>query len=404
MASWSWSISTLRMSVRDAHWSRRRPGHPAVEAGQRAVQRLHLADVAAEEPLLDRPEEQVRPVPVDEALQLHAVGREELEPQARIPLSQLLDEVVGLLGQPARVDREDPDDRVDAVGHVDQRDIAVLERRRQGEPVPEAADRPLEDVPGLETLELDRQLPRLEIVQQLGAAHAAASSLRLRAGSRPTSRPSSSSVVLSRNARRLSPVRAPVEPATDEPVHQLVELTRRHPPEHRPGDRRARPERAAQVHVVGLAALPRLVAHGRALEPDVPDPVLGARVRAAVEVQPERRNPLAESLLEAADQLVEPRLRLGHRVVAVRLPGAGDPVAAQPVHLQRQVELAEGGDDPVDLALRDVREQQVLLARDPRLGAERLEEVAERDEPRTAEQADVHGDADARQPVLRLRR
>ena len=86
----------------------------------------------------------------------------------------------------------------------------------------------------------------------------------------------------------------------------------------------------------------------------------------------------------------------------MRFPGAGDPVAAQPVHLQGEVELPEGGDDPVDFALGDVREQQVLLAGERDLRAERLEEVAEGDEPRTAEQAHVHGDADARQAVLRL--
>ena len=44
----------------------------------------------------------------------------------------------------------------------------------------------------------------------------------------------------------------------------------------------------------------------------------------------------------------------------------------------------------------DVCEHEVLLARDARLRAERLEEIAERDEPGAAEEPDVHGDADAR--------
>src|SRR4051794_1370966 len=41
-------------------------GHPGIEVGERARQRLDLADVAAEEPVLDRREEEVRPVTVDE--------------------------------------------------------------------------------------------------------------------------------------------------------------------------------------------------------------------------------------------------------------------------------------------------------------------------------------------------
>src|SRR6478735_8922789 len=48
-------------------------GHPRVEVGERPRQWLHLADVAAEEPVLDRLEEEVRPVAVDEALHLSRV-------------------------------------------------------------------------------------------------------------------------------------------------------------------------------------------------------------------------------------------------------------------------------------------------------------------------------------------
>ncbi len=62
-------------------------GHPGVEAREDACQRLHLADVAAEHPVLDRLEEQVRPVAVDEALHLARVGGEELEPQPLVALA-----------------------------------------------------------------------------------------------------------------------------------------------------------------------------------------------------------------------------------------------------------------------------------------------------------------------------
>ena len=75
----------------------------------------------------------------------------------------------------------------------------------------------------------------------------------------------------------------------------------------------------------------RVVAHGRALEAEVADPVLGARVRAAVEVEAEVRDLVAEALLEVLDQPAEPRLRLGDREVAVRLAGASDRAAADAV-------------------------------------------------------------------------
>ena len=84
-------------------------------------------------------------------------------------------------------------------------------------------------------------------------------------------------------------------------------------------DAAARAEGAAQVDLVRLLSLALLVADGRALEADVADPVLRAGVRAAVEVQPERGDVVAEALLELLDQRAEPRLRLGDREVAVRL-------------------------------------------------------------------------------------
>ena len=52
-------------------------GDPGVDAAEVPRQRLHLAHVAAEQPLLDRAVEEVRPMPVDEPLQLRRVGGEE---------------------------------------------------------------------------------------------------------------------------------------------------------------------------------------------------------------------------------------------------------------------------------------------------------------------------------------
>src|SRR5581483_9847396 len=86
------------------------------------------------------------------------------------------------------------------------------------------------------------------------------------------------------------------------------------------------------------------VARRRALEADVADPVLRARMRAAVEVQPQLGDLPAEALLEPVDEAAEPRLRLGDREVAVRLSGARDRVAAHAVQVEREADALELGD------------------------------------------------------------
>src|SRR5262245_58042306 len=130
--------------------------------------------------------------------------------------------------------------------------------------------------------------------------------------------------------------RPPGEPAADEPLHGRRQVLGRNAPEDRPRDRRLRAEPAAQEDVVGLAPPTLRVARGRPLEAEVADPVLGAGVRAAVEVHAETgERGAAEAALEVDDQLVEPRLRLRDREVAVRLAGAGDRAAARAVELER---------------------------------------------------------------------
>src|SRR5581483_9432714 len=101
------------------------------------------------------------------------------------------------------------------------------------------------------------------------------------------------------------------EPRRDQPVDRFLEVLGGHAPEHRPRDRRPRAEAAAQEDVVRLPPLPRLVPDGRALEAEVADPVLGAGVRAAVEVEAQPRDLVAEARLEVADECVHTRLRLG---------------------------------------------------------------------------------------------
>ena len=138
--------------------------------------------------------------------------------------------------------------------------------------------------------------------------------------------------------------------ATISRSHGLVELLGRHAAEDRPADRRDRAERAAQQDVVPLVALALGVAHGRALEAEVADPVLAAGVGAAVEVESELGDLVAEAALEVLDQAAEPPLRLGDGEVAVRLAGAADRVRAQAVRVDREADLRERGRGGVDVA------------------------------------------------------
>src|SRR2546429_236904 len=118
-------------------------------------------------------------------------------------------------------------------------------------------------------------------------------------------------------AERLA-VGARSHPAGDQPGDGVVELLGRHASEDRSSDRCRTVEAPAQVHVVGLVSATLLVAHGRALEADVADPVLRARMRATVEMQPQTvERALREPLLEELHETVHTRLRLGHREVAV---------------------------------------------------------------------------------------
>src|SRR5207249_5002283 len=128
------------------------------------------------------------------------------------------------------------------------------------------------------------------------------------------------------------------QPARDEPLYRFVQLLGEHAPEERPPYRRVRAEPAADEDVVRLMPFALGVARGRSLEAEVADPMLRARVRAAVEVEPQIGDLLAEALLEVLDQLAEPPLRLRDREVAVRLAGAADRRGADVVDVQREAD------------------------------------------------------------------
>src|SRR4029077_16202786 len=81
--------------------------------------------------------------------------------------------------------------------------------------------------------------------------------------------------------------RAAVEPALDEPCDRRVELLARNAAEQRLADLRIRRQAAAHEDVIGLHSLAVGVARRGPLEAEVGDPVLGAGVRAAVQLQAE---------------------------------------------------------------------------------------------------------------------
>ena len=89
-----------------------------------------------------------------------------------------------------------------------------------------------------------------------------------------------------------------------------------------------------------------------ALEADVGHLVLGARVRAAVQVDPKRPGDVAHPPLEVLDQLRGPLLRLDDGELAELHPGARDDAAAERRRLGREADVAERRRGLVDLAVR----------------------------------------------------
>ena len=196
---------------------------------------------------------------------------------------------------------------------------------------PNALDRPVEQVLGLLRPRTPRRARRPPTRRAARSAHAAPPPSRPPVPRRLAPGEECQLVVARAVAERAEALLALalLQPAVDRPVDGVGELLGRHAAEDRPPDGRVRAEAAAQADVVGLASHALLVAHRRALEADVADPVVAAGVRAAVEVQREPGDLVAEAGFELVDDLVEPRLRLGDGEVAVRLAGAGDRIRAE---------------------------------------------------------------------------
>src|SRR5919201_549140 len=97
----------------------------------------------------------------------------------------------------------------------------------------------------------------------------------------------------------------------------------------------------------------------------------------------------AEAPPQVRDEPFKPRLRLAHREVAVRLPGAGDRVRPHLVQAEREADLLQSLDDFVDALLRDAGDDEVLLPRDANVPAERRGEVGDRDHLVTGDEAEA---------------
>jgi hypothetical protein len=103
------------------------------------------------------------------------------------------------------------------------------------------------------------------------------------------------------------------------------------------------------------------------------------------------------------DQATEPRLRLADGEVAVRLTGAADRIRPDLVHVEREADLLQPRHNGVDGLDRNTRDDEVLLARDPDVAAERLRELGDGDQVVARDETEADGDADVRKSLLLLR-
>jgi hypothetical protein len=119
---------------------------------------------------------------------------------------------------------------------------------------------------------------------------------------------------------------------------------------------------------------------------------------AAVEMQPQLRDVAAERRLELLEELTQTLLRLADREVAVRLARARDRVRPHLVRLERQTDRRECRERRIDV--HDAGDDQVLLACQPDVAAERLDEVGDGDQLVARGKAERYGKADIAATVL----
>ena len=316
--------------------------------------------------------------------------------QARIPVAQPLDQLEALGGKPAGVDAEH--------AHLacrSRRPCRSARRRRSGTRSrsrcsarsARAPTRARSPAPRPRTRSKARRLParRSAPLPSRSCLLSYPGARRLR----PASAPSSSSSRRRVNVGEGLAVEPAVEPAGDQALDGGVELVGRHAPEERPADRGAGAEPAADEDVVRLPAHTALVARGRSLEAEVGDPVLRARVRAAVELEPEvgdvGAEPLARGSRSARRAASSSRRRrscsAARRCRRSSCRAGCSPRAAKPIS-------ASSADGRVELRRGNVRDHEVLLARHAHVAADPFGEVGDRDHLVAGDEAEMHRDAD----------
>jgi hypothetical protein len=122
--------------------------HVGVETGEVAPVGLHLAQRAAEPPLLEGFVEQVHAVAAHHRLHRLGVGEHDLH-RLVVAVPHAVDEVVGRLVETPGIEHVDPRGGLDAVHHVEQHEaLGVAEGAREREARMEFPDRPGKDFPG----------------------------------------------------------------------------------------------------------------------------------------------------------------------------------------------------------------------------------------------------------------
>ena len=332
------------MFVRVAHWSRRKPVTHASSPSRcfvsgctlRTLQqrsRFSTDSFIRSSPLLD-----------DQALDLTGVGLEHVQIESRVLRAQrAIRSCVSRGSRPvSTVKTRTPGSILYAMSISatssawNAAEIAIRGLN--------SLDRPLEQRLRLLALVLDRELAGLQLVEQLVAC--SCGSLLSYSLLRRLETCEHAELVVGRrgagtSVKRLARQRAARASRGSSPSTAGSSCSLAHAAEERAADLRHRAERAAHEDVVGGDAVAVGVLAGRRLEAEVADPVLRARVRAAVEVEAKLGDRRRRRSLEMVDELAEPLLRLADGEVAVRLAGAGDRVRPDLVRRERQTELVE---------------------------------------------------------------
>ena len=174
-----------------------------------------------------------------------------------------------------------------------------------------------------------------------------------RAGSRPIRRRARRRCAVAERAEGLAVTARPRATPPTSPRR-----SRRAPRSGRGGRRagRSRPpgRGAAQEDVVRLTALAVGVARGRPLEAEVADPVLAARVRAAVQVQAELGDLVAEAPLEMLDSApsrvfvsATAKLQCGSPVQPIESPRSEVASSGKPISRERRGDVVDASATPV---------------------------------------------------------